>query len=671
MNEFASCEVFFTDEKTKQFKAALNIPAHTDGLSYELKEKAVNKCRLISLRLKADKDCKNNLRLRSENPVRLYLPMAQPQALTAMYMLNPWWTRPAFVSGFDEIPQKSRIVFARYADCFGCFFPMIGKHFVTMIGTGRKSEMLLEMSAGTELTCGIDEPVLLYAEGTSVQEAVRKVFAYLEKRENLLPRTERKLPEMLRYLGWCSWDAFYRDVNEEGIRAKAKELAEKNIPVRWMLVDDGWQQVSERTMDACEPDPAKFPHGFRRMTEDIRSMTMVKWFGVWHTLFGYWDGITPGSSLWADGAENLIRAADGKILPDPAHAEGFFRKWYEQLRNDGINFTKVDGQSSLADLYKNTVPVPPAAKGVSAGLEKASDVFQNAVINCMGMAMENILARPSLAVSRNSDDFVPSRENGFAEHLLQNAYNSLYHNELYCCDWDMFWTRHPQASEHALIRAVSGGPVYFSDRVGETDEEIVKTLCYPDGELLIMSRSAMPSADCIFNDPLKSGVLKLQNAGMYAGRSAGGIAVFNLTETTQSFGFDTADIPELDSACQYLVYDWFRKEIINPSEDGRFHSELPPGGYAWYVFLPADDITCIGLSEKYAGFTAVEDAFTIGRRTDFVLHACGSVGFSSAREIRSVSLNDKKVTELLEQTGSLYTLRLPEKEGKTILSVTI
>ena len=38
--------------------------------------------------------------------------------------------------------------------------------------------------------------------------------------------------------------------------------------------------------------------------------------------------------------------------------------------------------------------------------------MDGAIINCMGMAMENILSRPTSAISRNSDDFMPNKENG-------------------------------------------------------------------------------------------------------------------------------------------------------------------------------------------------------------------------------------------------------------------
>lgn len=96
--------------------------------------------------------------------------------------------------------------------------------------------------------------------------------------------------------------------------------------------------------------------------------------------------------------------------------------------------------------------------------------------------MENILSRPTSAISRNSDDFMPNKENGFVEHLLQNAYNSVYHDELYYCDWDMFWTKHEDAVKHSLLRAISGGPIYVSDQIGDTNPDVLKPLAYHNGE---------------------------------------------------------------------------------------------------------------------------------------------------------------------------------------------
>ncbi len=62
------------------------------------------------------------------------------------------------------------------------------------------------------------------------------------------PREQRTLPEVFKYLGWCSWDACYLDVNADAVVAKAEEFQSKGVPVKWMLVDDGWSEEKDRRL---------------------------------------------------------------------------------------------------------------------------------------------------------------------------------------------------------------------------------------------------------------------------------------------------------------------------------------------------------------------------------------------------------------------------------------
>ena len=146
------------------------------------------------------------------------------------------------------------------------------------------------------------------------------------------------------------------------------------------------------------------------MIADIKAESDIRWFGVWHALCGYWQGVAPESKLEGQEHAHLYRTADGKIMPNPLTGEGFYRDWYEKLHADGIDFVKVDGQSSFWSFAENSLPIGPAAKGMHQALEGGASYMDGAIINCMGMAMENILSRPTSAISRNSDDFVPNKE---------------------------------------------------------------------------------------------------------------------------------------------------------------------------------------------------------------------------------------------------------------------
>lgn len=644
-----------------------------DGIRIEAAEERINGCRCGKFRLNMrNESCQGNLNLQMEHPIRLYIPMAEgPEKITAMYLYNDWWTRPAFVEHLKEIPDRTQAVFFRYKDRVSCMVMMAGRKFKTWMTAGTKDEICLEMTACLGGLRRVDEPLYFAAEAVTPEEAVHKVFREIAEYKGIRMREERRIPEMFRYLGWCSWDAFYREVSEDKIRQKAAELFEKNVPVKWMLVDDGWLSRQEKLLCSFVPDRTKFPNGFREMTEDIKEKTGVRWFGVWHALGGYWGGIAPGSVLDLEERPYLYRTVTGKIFPSPQTGERFYRDWYQRLKSDGIDFVKVDGQSAVPYYFENNLPVCEAAEGLSQALEGGASYMDGAVINCMGMAMENILARPSSALSRNSDDFIPDKEDGFAEHLLQNAYNALYHNELYCCDWDMFWTRHKDCRKHSLLRAVSGGPVYVSDPIGATDPEVLRPLAYEDGRLLMMDRAAKPTKDCVFSDPMTDGVLKLHNTAAWgACEKGGGIAVYNLTKREQPFAFRPADIPELKVTDRYWVFDYFERKAVSLGREERFEGRMEADGSAWFVVLPQNRRSaCLGLLDKYAGFMAVESICEQETAETIVIRESGPLGWLAGEEPEEVRIDSVDVTEKVQKEGAFYQISLPEGASKRVLSI--
>lgn len=663
-------------QKGKRIDAELSVDTgiyEKDGIQIEVKDHMADGCRYGEIRLNIkNESCRENFNLRMEKPIRVYLPMEEcSENITAMYLFNEWWTRPAFVNGFQDIPDFTQVAFFKYKNRFACFVPMVGREFKAYMVGGTKTEICLEMTSYLGGQKEMEEPLYLLSEASTLDEAVHRAFTWLAEYKGIRMRETRRLPEMFRYLGWCSWDAFYREVSEEKIRKKAEELMEKNVPVKWMIIDDGWLSVQDDLLYDFAPDKEKFPDGFKKMVRDIKAKGNIRWFGVWHALGGYWGGILKGSSLDLKEYPYLYRTVNGKIIPSPKSGERFYRDWYQELRHEEIDFVKVDGQSAVPYYFENSMPVSEAARGMNQALEGGASYMDGAIINCMGMAMENILARPASAISRNSDDFVPDKENGFAEHLLQNAYNAIYHNELYCCDWDMFWTKHEDSVKHSLLRAISGGPVYFSDKIGDTDPEVLKPLMYEDGRILMMDRAAKPTEDCIFSNPLENGVLKLHNVGSWGEcGKGGGIAAYNLTGQKQPYTFRPGDIPDAEISDVYWVYDYFRKKVFALNQNESYEGTLEADGFAWFVILPKKkDVSCLGLLNKYAGFMAVENIQENDDMLIAVVRESGVLGWISEREPEKVMAGTVDVTKKVQKEGNLYSVLLPEISEKTVLTI--
>jgi raffinose synthase len=98
-------------------------------------------------------------------------------------------------------------------------------------------------------------------------------------------------------------------------------------------------------------------------------------------------------------------------------------------------------------------------------------------------------------------------------HMVYCAYNSLWMGQFIHPDWDMFQSSHPSAEFHAASRAISGGPIYVSDKVGQHNFELLRSFVLPDGTILRCENFALPTRDLLFADPLQDGktMLKIWN----------------------------------------------------------------------------------------------------------------------------------------------------------------
>ena len=510
---------------------------------------------------------------------------------------NPWWTNPFFPEHLDGVPGQTQLLLARTGREALFFLPLVGDGFKTELHGG-EGGLCLSMCT---YNCGYDRlegAMLALSADEDPFTAVENGFARCV--ENGLIRTQLKAdkeyPEMMEYLGWCSWNAFYREVDEKGLLAKLDELKKKRVPVGWVLIDDGWSPVRDGKLTALHEDPAKFPNGLHSFIRRAHEEYGVGQVGVWHAFNGFWQGIDEESPLAREMSHALSRTRDGHLLPGFTFGQSFefFHTWHRWMKKQGVDFVKVDNQSSLLSFVRNNAPMKAVAETHRALEASVRLNFTAPLINCMGMANENEFNRADSVVSRNSDDFFPDRENGFVSHVMQNAYNAVFYDQLYVCDYDMWWTSHPTAVVSAVLRAISGGPIYVSDKVGETDPAMLWPLLEEDGRIIRCDHAARPAASCLFEDVrATTGVLKVTNR---CGANAV-TAAFNLTgeEKTCRVAFEDT---ECEQGVRYLAYLHFAKKYV--PFDQALELTIPANGVEIVNLYPVEDgEAVVGDEAKY------------------------------------------------------------------------
>ncbi|HEX8335435.1 MAG TPA: Sip1-related alpha-galactosidase, partial [Pyrinomonadaceae bacterium] len=433
-------------------------------------------------------------------------------------------------------------------------------------------------------------------------------------------RWQKPYPEVFRSLGWCSWNAYGQDVTADKVVASVRSMREKRIPLGFVLVDDGWLSVKEQKLTAFEADAAKFPGGMGALARRLREEYKVPHVGVWHTLQGYWNGVADGSGVARE--HRMFKGLEGKLLPDPREGRGesFYEDWFRKLKGWGYDFVKVDGQGNNVKFTDGLMPLFDSGGGSHRNLQTAAEKFFAGgargedglgLINCMEMSLENAYNWRTSNVARSSDDYQPELKHNPKDHVFQNAYNAYWVANFAYPDWDMFQSHDEAAEYHAAARAVSGGPVYFTDEPGKERPEILRRLALSDGRLLMADEPGQVTRDMLLSDPsIEHRALKVFARVTRPGLSAGVVAAFNVNKTERSgWGTLNAADPEwqTNEGGPVVVYrrgdgSAGRFDLHKPSEP----FDLDAGGFDLFTLVRADGgIGVFGLLDKYLSPAAV------------------------------------------------------------------
>ena len=572
---------------------------------------------------------------------------------------SPFWCRPLFGNDLSALPTEGtplQALLIRVKDTFWQYWlPICDDTFKTVIFGCKDGLEFCTYSNVSDLTACDNQLAFVYAEGKDPFELTRRCAkaAAVLLGNGLRMREERQVPEVFEYLGWCSWDSMQIRVSHEGLLEKAREFQEKKVPVHFAIIDDMWAdcphlkeipqdasfrdmvvEMHKSTMRTFEGDPERFPKGMASAIADLKAAGIPK-VGIWFPVTGYWAGMDPDGEA-AEISDLLAPNAKGQlnVIPETDKAFAFYNRFCSRVRSWGGDFVKIDNQSFHDSRYFGLYPIGQSARAIQSALDSTTaSHFGGSLINCMGMTSECMFNRPTSPVSRCSDDFLPENRKWFAKHILQCSYNGLLQGQYYVNDWDMWWTDDEQAVKNSVCRAISGGPIYVSDKIGRTNPEILYPLALSNGRILRPDHSATPTADCLIEDPTVSGkIFKIRNS---LGKN-GLVAVFNIDAENRSVSGILRPTDAYVSEGDYAYYEYFTGECgILRRGDSLPVTLADNDEFRLYTFVPHE-------TGKPAVFGRIDKMIGVGAVTEqsdrsFSLLEGGTVGIYSETPIRAES----------------------------------
>lgn len=485
---------------------------------------------------------------------------------------------------------------------------------------------------GTEPT-DAEIPTLAWARRGNLYEACveawRLALDALDRPARL--RDDKPYPPIFEYLGWCSWEQYKRDIDEQTIVDAMHAIHQGDLPIRFILIDDGHLCSTDGPPMQCSltslgPNE-KFPRGWKPIMDERREES-IKWIGLWQNFNGYWNRIARDNQLGERLNGLLMDVPPGGRLPKATLPDAV--GWYEAMvgyaQRSGFDFIKVDHQAANLLGYQGSANAVRAATHCKQALDRAAAARTNGLINCMAHGPVCAFNAPLGPITRCSEDYKVNDAWRAKAHLHNSYQNMLWLGPTVWGDHDMFHSNDTFAGRMmAVSKAVSGGPIYLSDDPEKFSSEWVRPLCNDQGKIYRPLAPAVPLPRSAVIDPFDGDEAYLAAAPLADGAAA--VVAYNLTEPTRSVDArvsfdDYADCAGLldrnrfewnEPAEGLVVYDWYRREIIslegacewllNGFEDRLLL--LCPVRSGWAV---------IGRTDKYLSPTAVRTVYVDRQR---------------------------------------------------------
>lgn len=573
-------------------------------------------------------------------------PLTGFRRYSACFRNKSCWMIPSIGNSVSELPGETQFLLLDYGnEEYVMLIPLVEGAFRSSLQgmPGNRLRMYVESGDVCQKT---ESSLSLYIlKGTDPYEMIEIASKEISDRlQTFRLLKDKKIPWFSHYLGWCSWNAFYNDVTSAKVESQLVNMRDKHVPLQWILIDAGMQSFNDaKEMTSFEADSVKFPGGLKPFTQMVKEEYGIKQIFTWHTVWGYWKGVDPevfgermtpfviperyraqfskkgkSSDLEQEatvGPAYYPRTNIGETLNLPGPTLGdFYSKYYDYLRRQGIDGTKIDAMTWIECMGDNggggRVKM---MRELLDGVQKASAInFGGDYINCSSCSNDYIFNAMTACVTRSSGDFFPEKPETHGFHVYTNAHTSFWMGEIVLPDWDMFQSGHVAGPFHAASRAISGGPVYTTEEVGSENADVLRALCTSNGRLLSCVRPARVAKSSLFTDPASNELA----VNIYNENSCNKvIGTFNCSYDKNRKIDVRSVVPYSDicpeSGTKYVCYDYIDGTLTQFSEGKPIEGTLPSLGFNLYTFAPVrNGFAVIGSIEKFnpgGAVTSVEE----------------------------------------------------------------
>ena len=420
---------------------------------------------------------------------------------------------------------------------------------------------------------------------------------------------------------WNCFGGYYTELFRRADENVLKELAEyfreEGIPVRYFGLDL-WYDYSEIGFAlSYKPDGVKYPRGLEAIHQEtgLPYLLHMSAFESSNDYVGLHEFAVDESSAYP------IQRGLYEELARDFKQWGGFGIWPDFLRTQMQNSRSLRSTIDGADDWFDSLAGAFGEEGM-------------AIMMCMPTIGHYLAStrHQNISAVRTHTDYLNHQKNqvealrdqGLRYYLPPQR--SIRHNVLLsllahslglCPSFDVFLTNsahpegfaEPNAETEALLRAMSAGVIAVGDKAGSIDKNIIKKLCFPDGNT---SRPDHPPLPLV--STLQSDVLAFYTTATVGKFKWVYLALFNVSEEGARYKLD---VHEQLGTHGGPIFDYFERRVLRESglegylepAQGRYYVIMPRVGDAYFLGFPDRYITVS--SRQVTGIQASDGEVTV------------------------------------------------------------
>ncbi|XP_072997661.1 stachyose synthase-like [Typha latifolia] len=165
----------------------------------------------------------------------------------SIFRFKSWWSTMWVGNSSSDLQMETQWILLDVPELssYVLILPIIEGKFRSAIHPGSDGHIMISAESGSSKVRASSFNTIAYVHVsdspyTLMKEAYCSVRVHLNTFRLL---EEKTLPSIIDKFGWCTWDAFHFTVEPVGVWHGVKDFAEGGVPLRFLIIDDGWQRT--------------------------------------------------------------------------------------------------------------------------------------------------------------------------------------------------------------------------------------------------------------------------------------------------------------------------------------------------------------------------------------------------------------------------------------------